>query len=71
MILLSEPLDEFVEKVESVLQRCRERGITLSKKKFDLGMEVRFAGYLLSGHGTKADPEKVSSIVNFRTPKLP
>ena len=68
IILATTSIDDIKEKTRLIAQRCREYGITLSEKKFEIGTEVKFAGYIILGDGIKVDPEKVSAIVNFQTP---
>ena len=43
---------ELLARIEQVLKRCEENQITLSDSKQQLGQEVRFAGHVVSNHGT-------------------
>ena len=58
-----------LDTARQVLRRCREHGITLSKKKAEFGSCVKFAGYVISTQGVAPDPEKLSALRNFPTPK--
>jgi hypothetical protein len=60
--------EELCERVRSVLERCREHGITLSRDKMQMGSEVRFAGHVISPKGVKPEPEKVTALKNFPAP---
>ena len=62
---------QLMERVNIVLERCRQFGIRISKKKFDIGSSVRFAGFVVSDKGIKPDPEKVEGISSFPQPQNP
>ena len=61
--------DGLKKKIEDILIRCREKGITLSRKKFEVGGEINFAGFILDANGSRPDPERVSALANFPRPK--
>ena len=61
-------LMDCVKNTRRVLDRCREHGITVSKRKFQIGTEVPFAGFVLSKDGVKADPEMLQAIRDFPPP---
>ena len=52
-----------------VFQRCLEWGITLSRKKYQFGPEVKFAGYIVNEEGTRMNPDLVAAIAKFPAPK--
>ena len=58
-----------LQRVEEVLQRCREHNIKLSFDKLAWGTDIKFAGYRVSADGVKPDEDKVSGIAQFPTPK--
>ena len=60
--------ETILTRLKLVLQRCREHGITLSKKKAKIAQEVKFAGYIVNKEGVKPDPEKKAAILNFPKP---
>ena len=68
VLTVSDTKEEFAKNCRAVAQRCREKGLTLSKSKFEMGTSVKFAGYILSNDGITADPDKVRSINNFKIP---
>jgi hypothetical protein len=70
MLVHNPTLEAHVGNVRQLLQRCRENGITLNREKFNFGQsKVKFVGYIVGTDGIAADPEKVSAIVEFPTPK--
>lgn len=46
-----------------------EKRISLSRKKFQISETVKFAGYVVSSYGIKADPNKVATLTKFPLPK--
>ena len=60
--------DELLRRMEAVLLRCRQHGITLSRKKVEVGEEVNFAGHKVSADGVRPDPTKLDAIAQFPTP---
>ena len=69
-LLIAQPDGEvFLSRAEEVFKICRENRITLSRKKLQAGSRVLFAGYIVSDQGVEADPAKLESIREFRTPE--
>lgn len=62
----TEPL--LLQRLGAVLDRCRQHGITLSKKKLAIGSQVSFAGYTIGSTGITPDPSKVAAIRDFPAP---
>jgi hypothetical protein len=60
--------EELCGRVRSVLERCKQHGITLSRDKMQMGSEVRFAGHVISPGGVEPEPEKVAALKNFPAP---
>ena len=68
-ILVSAPNASILhQRIEAVLEKCREHGLLLSKRKFQVGHTVSFAGHVISHAGVKPDPEKLSAIATFPAP---
>ena len=40
----------------------------MSKKKYQIGLEVKFAGYVINGEGTRQDPKFIKAITDFPAP---
>ena len=68
ILMLGDSVEQLLDRVKAVFKRCEEHGITLSETKYQVGREVKFAGYLVSDKGTKPDPEKVAAISQFPIP---
>ena len=62
-------LSTLEQRVEEVLERCKQIKITISMKKFQIAEELIFAGYIFGNNGIKPDPEKVECIQNFPRPE--
>ena len=54
---------------ELVAQGCARIGLTLSKKKLEIGPKVKFAGMWVSGKGVEPHESSVAAISLFPTPK--
>ena len=55
--------------LDSLMQRCREKGIKLNADKTEIGQkEIPFFGHLLTDEGLKIDPNKVKAIENMPSP---
>ena len=59
---------ELYDKVRTILQRCQEKNMKISKKKIQIGTHVRFAGHIVSGDGVKADETKFAAIRDMKRP---
>lgn len=69
VLIYDEELLPHLQRVNTVLARCRGNGITLNADKFLLATPaVQFCGFVLSADGIAADPEKVRAIADFTTP---
>ncbi|XP_063412611.1 uncharacterized protein K02A2.6-like [Mytilus trossulus] len=62
--------NEHNERLDAVLQRLEERGLTLNidKCKFNMA-NIEFMGHMLSEHGIGVSQSKVEAIVNARRPE--
>ena len=66
---LEEANADHMKNLRSLLQRCRERGIKLSRKKAEIGLsETCFHGHLITRDGLKPDPKKVEAIAKLSAP---
>jgi hypothetical protein len=56
-------------KLAAVLERCRNSGIALNKKKMEVRKEsITFLGHVISHEGLKPDPEKITAILDMPAP---
>jgi len=62
-------LEELRTRLIALFSDCREHNLTLSRKKFAIGSEVKFAGHVIGARGVSPDPEKVRAIKDFPSPK--
>ena len=69
ILIFAPDLETLVSRTTEVLKRCSVNSITLSKKKVQYGVEVKFAGYLVSQTGVRPDPDKVKAIRDFPPPR--
>jgi hypothetical protein len=55
-----------------VLQRLREKNLTLNKAKCEFNKsQLKFLGHTLSTEGVKPDTAKIKAVNNFRVPENP
>ena len=55
--------------IESLLKRCRERGLKLNEKKMKFKLDqVTYMGHIFCKDGIKPDPEKVKAILEMPHP---
>ena len=53
----------------TLLERCREKGVKLSKEKFKLKMTaIPYIGHVLTRDGLKPDPSKIDTIKEMSRP---
>ena len=55
---------ELRERLVKVFESCKKHSLTLSRKKFQIGREVKFAGHVIGADGVKPDPDKVKAYRN-------
>ena len=68
-LIWADSMAQLQERIDIVLDRCKEANITISKKKLEIGKEIEFAGHLISAKGIKPDPSKYAAIKEFPSPK--
>ncbi len=51
-----------------MLSRCRLHGITISKKKLEIGKSMEFAGHVVDSTGVRPPADKVAAIRDFPRP---
>ena len=60
--------EQLKEWVTTVLRRCTENNITISRKKFEMGNSIHFAGHIISDGGIRPDDDKFAALHNFQQP---
>ena len=69
VLIASENFPQHMQDVKALLDRCREKNITLNKKKMKLAQpKVKFAGYMVGINGIEVDPYKIEAVWKFPTP---
>ena len=70
IITYEENYQNHLNNVWTILNKCREHGITLNLNKFKFAeAEVEYCGYHLSKEGFTPNGKKIKAIVNFKTPE--
>lgn len=69
ILILAETVEEMIYLIGIVASRLSKANLSINieKSKFFVA-EVKYLGYILSTDGVKADPEKISCIVNYPPP---
>ena len=68
-IIWASTKDELEERVTTVLQRCLANNITISRKKFEMGRSIHFAGHIISDGAIRPDDDKFAVLRNFQQPE--
>ena len=56
------------DRLDAVLRKLQNAGVMLNRSKCAfLKDQVKFLGHVVNKDGTRADPEKISAIVNMKT----
>ena len=66
-IIWAETEAELEERVSTILQRCADN-ITISRKKFEMGNIIQFAGHIISDGGIRPDDDKFAALREFKQP---
>jgi hypothetical protein len=62
-IIFSNSAEEYAKRLENVLQRLDEASLQLhSEKRAIARPELQYLGFVLSGNGISASPEKVKAM---------
>ena len=61
-------MEVLLDRIQTILQRCRAHGIRVSEKKFQFGESIKFAGHIVSSKGVAPDPDKLRGIQDFPMP---
>ena len=69
ILIWAPSLDVLEKSILQILDRCATINVTISKKKFTIGMEIPFAGFLISDQGIKPNPHKTVAIASFPSQK--
>ena len=59
------------DRINILINRCREHNFTLSRRKLEIGDTVEFAGQIVSKEGVSPDPKYLQGIRDFPAPRSP
>ena len=69
VLIYGETREEHNIRLECVLQRLNDLGMTLNAEKCTFAQtSVKFLGHVIDSEGIKPDPDKLEAIVEFTTP---
>ena len=70
IIIFSNNFEEHLNHMQNIFDSVATAGLTIKMKKCKLGQdEVKFLGHLISHHTIKPNPEKVSAVSSYPTPR--
>lgn len=68
VLVFGQDEDEHHWYLTMVLQKIQSAGVTLNHK-YEFGKkQLKFRGHIINGDGNRADPDKVSAIVEMDSP---
>ena len=59
---------ELETRLNSILERCQQLHVTLSRFKFHIATTLNFAGCVISNKGVSPDPNRISALSKFPVP---
>ncbi|CAA7270581.1 unnamed protein product [Cyclocybe aegerita] len=69
IIVYSDTLDDHIEHVKSILDVLKDEKLYLSKNKLHfLEPELKILGWIVTDDGIRMDPDKVDSVIKWKTP---
>ena len=69
ILVWSPDLPTLVDRIKIIAERCKKINIILSRKKFEIGNKISFAGLVISSRGIKPDPDRIKALTQFPVPK--
>ena len=70
LIIISKKMDQHIQHLRTIFQRCREYGISLNPKKYFLCVDKgKLLGHIISKDKITIDPSQVEAIKNIPLPK--
>jgi hypothetical protein len=69
ILVYAETEKDFLEKIEVLFQRLKEKGITISPKKCKLGLDrIEYVGHVIDSEGMSFSDSKIRRVVDFAVP---
>lgn len=70
VIIFSKDIPEHAERLRQVLEKLRDANLAVNLEKCRFAQtEVKYLGHIVGKHGVATDPEKVTAIREYKTPK--
>ena len=70
ILIYSMTLEEHLQHLDMVFSTLQQHKLYANRKKCSFGQnQVNYLGHWVSSKGVKADPEKISAMVNWLVPK--
>ena len=71
LIAFAKDEEEYLDRLELLLKRLRDRRITVNPKKCRLGMSsIEYVGHVIDKEGLSYSPEKVKEVLDFPPPRI-
>ena len=70
ILVWAESLPQLVERVKIIAERCKRINIVLSRKKFEIGNEIAFAGLLIIRGELSLIRRELRLLPNFQHPEI-
>ena len=67
VLVWADDLPTLYDRIRTIAEKCQDLNIVLSKKKFEVGTEIPFAGLIVSAKGVKPDPVRKVALSEFPT----
>lgn len=69
IVIYSNTLEEHVQHVKTIIDILTKEKLYLSKKKLHfLKSEIKILGWIVNDNGIQMDPDKVDTVINWKTP---
>ena len=68
-LIMGDTIEQLTARIREILEKCRKQNLTISKQKFVIGRNIKFAGFNLSKDGVEPDKAKTNAISQFPIPK--
>lgn len=70
LIIMSPDFETHISLLKLVVQKLREANLTINLKKSEFcKSQLKYLGYVVDKDGLRTDPEKISCVVEFPTPR--
>ena len=69
LLVYGKTLDELEKRIMALMERLKQSGLTVSKKKLNISRTVSFAGFRLSPDSIEPDPARIAALTELPAPK--